>query len=454
MKNITKIDLEKLYQNGLTMSEIASHFNTSFSRIQRLFKKLNISVRDKLKISNLITGRNTVLPDKNTLLKLYFNEQISANKIAKQFNTSGRVIRNLLISFNLTPRTSQEATEIKKYRNKQYKISKETLVHLYIGCKFPIITIAKKLNVSRKVIQNRIKEFDIPKQKSIKSRHIKSEKEMQKEKDEKENLNYLYWELEMNNSEIANLLGVVETTISARKKRLGIPSRNATTITDKTRERLRLSSVGKNNRNFGKGVAYKPKRYWILCSNGETKTMRSSWEAKFSMWLEERNLKWLYESRIFIFKDGSSYTPDFYVDFPCGKVWVEVKGYLRMSDVKKIESFKREYPLEKFILADESYLTIIGCDLSRKLDKIGSDKPKKTCLLCNKLFNPRRKTQIFCCMLCFQINRRKLTDEDILAIKELYKNGMSNQSIADKYNISCSHCCHITNNRQKYVTQK
>ena len=68
--------------------------------------------------------------------------------------------------------------------------------------------------------------------------------------------------------------------------------------------------------------------------------MRSSWEVKYAKYLDEHNIKWLYESKTFDLGD-CTYTPDFYL--PETDTYVEIKGYLRKIAENKIKLFSEKY---------------------------------------------------------------------------------------------------------------
>ena len=66
--------------------------------------------------------------------------------------------------------------------------------------------------------------------------------------------------------------------------------------------------------------------------------MRSGLELLFAEYLDENNIKWVYEPQTFKLSEGMRYKPDFYL--PERDTWVEVKGYLTEKESLKIETFK------------------------------------------------------------------------------------------------------------------
>jgi len=73
----------------------------------------------------------------------------------------------------------------------------------------------------------------------------------------------------------------------------------------------------------------------------------SKWEADFARYINAIGEPYQYESRTFIFSDGSGYTPDFYL--PNSGTWIEVKGRAGLCGrgKTKVERFREEFPKEK-----------------------------------------------------------------------------------------------------------
>ena len=90
---------------------------------------------------------------------------------------------------------------------------------------------------------------------------------------------------------------------------------------------------------------------------------RSTWEANYARVLNLLNIKWLYESKVFYFKDSKgelidSYRPDFYLPETDG--YVEVKGYATPEFKKKWSLFREQYPDVK--------ITLLDCKQYKKLE--------------------------------------------------------------------------------------
>ena len=67
---------------------------------------------------------------------------------------------------------------------------------------------------------------------------------------------------------------------------------------------------------------------------GKRITLRSTYELRVAVWLNEQNLDWLYEPKTFYIEVlDKTYTPDFYI--PHLDVWIEVKGiWQNQSELK------------------------------------------------------------------------------------------------------------------------
>ena len=86
---------------------------------------------------------------------------------------------------------------------------------------------------------------------------------------------------------------------------------------------------------------------------------RSKMEANICRYYNFTDVKYLYESAEFEFKEikrGTKYyKPDFYL--PDKDKWVEVKGFFRKTDITKLKRFKKYYPEEfaklQFIVPDK-----------------------------------------------------------------------------------------------------
>lgn len=92
---------------------------------------------------------------------------------------------------------------------------------------------------------------------------------------------------------------------------------------------------------------------------------RSRWEANYARFLnllvrQGKVASWAYEAHTFVFeaiKRGTrSYTPDFKVTYPDGRVeWHEVKGWLDQKGRTRLERMARYYPSETVVVIGEAW---------------------------------------------------------------------------------------------------
>ena len=130
---------------------------------------------------------------------------------------------------------------------------------------------------------------------------------------------------------------------------------------ESVREKISKSRMGKytgrNSGMFGKKPSHK-------CSYGKggkynNVWMKSSYELKYAKYLDQHNIKWLYEPKAFDLGE-TTYRPDFYL--PELDSWIEVKGYWTEEATNKFNLFKKLYSNIKIYIIDKSAL------LRRKID--------------------------------------------------------------------------------------
>lgn len=101
---------------------------------------------------------------------------------------------------------------------------------------------------------------------------------------------------------------------------------------------------------------------WYEGKSGLRVCMHSSWEVKFAQCLDKWKIKWSYESRKFIVGKGKYpgrvYTPDFYL--PEFDLYVEIKGYLRKDNKRKLQQFRKKYPDTRWMLLQKDDLEMLG----------------------------------------------------------------------------------------------
>src|SRR5271166_716711 len=72
--------------------------------------------------------------------------------------------------------------------------------------------------------------------------------------------------------------------------------------------------------------------------------MRNKFEKRIHRQLKRAKTVFTYETEKIPFVIASHYIPDFILQTPLGKIYVECKGYLRPEDKRKLIAVKRQYP--------------------------------------------------------------------------------------------------------------
>jgi len=101
--------------------------------------------------------------------------------------------------------------------------------------------------------------------------------------------------------------------------------------------------------------------------DGSKVYLRSSYERTFAVMLDSVGMEWFYEPKRFLLSDGHVYTPDFLIFIPEELKWlfgramefVEVKGWFRDSDRKKLELFRKDYPQVPFRFVDNNSMLLL-----------------------------------------------------------------------------------------------
>jgi hypothetical protein len=108
---------------------------------------------------------------------------------------------------------------------------------------------------------------------------------------------------------------------------------------------------GRKHPHFGK-VLFHGKRIWY-----KDNCFHSQWEVNFAQFLDDNDIKWIYEPKAFDLGD-TTYTPDFYL--PETNEYIEIKGYW-IDDAKfKFDLTKIFYPEIKIQLIMEKDLKELG----------------------------------------------------------------------------------------------
>ena len=109
------------------------------------------------------------------------------------------------------------------------------------------------------------------------------------------------------------------------------------------KNKISISQKGKITSNITKQkISFSKKG--IKVNNGKKKYFynniffRSKWEIIFAKWCDEKNIKYLYEPKLFKLTNTLNYIPDFYLSEY--NMWVEIKGWWSEPSLEKVNLFK------------------------------------------------------------------------------------------------------------------
>jgi len=143
------------------------------------------------------------------LRKLYWEEGLSLNKIAKKFSRNSTLILHYMKRFNIKRNPPH---------GRKLNVDKETLENLYWRKKLSLGKIAKIFSVNAGTILYNMKKFNI-------SRENRKPIQLPKINFTKEMLEDLYWKKRLNMNEIAKNFGLSSTLVLKYMKRFGVPRR-------------------------------------------------------------------------------------------------------------------------------------------------------------------------------------------------------------------------------------
>jgi hypothetical protein len=134
---------------------------------------------------------------------------------------------------------------------------------------------------------------------------------------------------------------------SNREHKTGVPAWNKGLNKD-----THPSLMSASKKLTGRMPDYNKYKSWYPDDKHKEIEMRSSWEVKFALWLDEGGIKWEYEPRWFNVGSGkwrgTSYTPDFWLVEQ--NEYVELKGRFTKENKRKMNKFFEIYPDVKLFM--------------------------------------------------------------------------------------------------------
>lgn len=82
---------------------------------------------------------------------------------------------------------------------------------------------------------------------------------------------------------------------------------------------------------------------------------RNKFEARLELQLKRSKLKFEYESEKIPYVIAGHYIPDFIIETPTGKVYIEAKGYYRPEAKRKMVAVKKQHPEKDIRIVFYSY---------------------------------------------------------------------------------------------------
>lgn len=120
---------------------------------------------------------------------------------------------------------------------------------------------------------------------------------------------------------------------------------------------------------------------------------RSRLEARVAVFMDEAKIKYVYEPEGFVFEDGTTYLPDFYL--PDMDTFLECKGVMNEKDENKIDSLAKETGKE-IVVIEPDLLPYIAYHVDNLHDYFPFDKEEPglitedafigRCYRCKKIF--------------------------------------------------------------------
>lgn len=202
-EKVSKEQLLELYRQNLSTKEIAEKLGCSTVTVNRLFKKYDIE-RPTLKQQI----------SKETLKKLYLDNNMSMEEIAQELKVSTSLISQLLREYNLSKTTLKSI------------LTKEVLEELYVKQKLTTKQIADRFHIDNmSTVSNLASTYGVD---------ISSPLQILLSKLTKESLEKLFRENNWNSTKVADILGVSEPL--TMKAFYAFKLRNPTSTTKPERE--------------------------------------------------------------------------------------------------------------------------------------------------------------------------------------------------------------------------
>lgn len=236
-KKPSKASLVRMYWGRrMNSTEIAEEFGVARSVAYNWLMKDGIPLRSKGEaVSMALENKYSSKPSTAFLEKMYFKHKMSINDIAKRFGVADTTAHRWLRKDGIPLRTREEAMALAIGRRGSKKPSKTILKRMYLKQGMSAYDLARKFGVGHSTVDHWLKKNKIPRRSSSEGHSLAAEKTWNRwklgEKDDhgkrpsKARLEKMYAKVGMSSYEIAEELGVSQSTVRDWLKMGGISSR-------------------------------------------------------------------------------------------------------------------------------------------------------------------------------------------------------------------------------------
>ena len=147
----------ELYQSGLSMKEVGSHFGVTAQRVEQILKKAGVKSRKYTKSKRLLEARKRkrkILP-KELLLKYYKEEKLPVAEILRRLKASRASLYKSLEFHNLEKRETIGVH--------QSALTESILRRLYLEEDLTAAEIAQKLGYATITVKKRLSKLGVRK---------------------------------------------------------------------------------------------------------------------------------------------------------------------------------------------------------------------------------------------------------------------------------------------------
>jgi len=357
-----QMQMVEAYAAGDTTTEIAAQFSTYSATVSKILRRHGVSTRRRT---------DPIGPDEHDqMLRLYAEGQTCAS-IAKKFGRSRGGVHRVVAAAGIV-RSSAESK-----RGRFSETTRRKMADLYRDGK-SLQEVAAATESTVQIVRDELNRRGIERRRVGRKTRFADEPEI-----------------------VAQILKGYENGCSVPLlAEVYKCSRNA------IKQVLLEADVTLRKKGPGKHV------YQFTDRKGREHWMRSSWEIKTAIYLDQKGSNWDYEKETYEIGPKKRYTPDFWVYADDGSLFlvIDVKGWLYPASDDRIKLFQESHPLLPFELWGQKELTEFGI-----LDLEIPEPPKG-----------RKRKGL----------RSRISKAEITEAARLYESGMTTSQVANALNRS------------------